>query len=85
MQSQEIKHIVHKLAIEYNLHDEDIREIVRYQFKFLRKIMASASKKLLNYKTFRIRNIGAFYVPQARIRHQKRYFNGEDNNAGRSS
>lgn len=86
MNSAHIKRVVHKLALEYNLTDEEVREIVSYQYKFLKKIISSGSKKLLDYKTFRITNMGAFYVPKGRIEQQKRlFFNEEENFSSRGS
>jgi len=78
MQSKRIKALIHRLAEEYNLKDEDVREIVGYQFKFLRKMIASASKKKLNYKALRLKNLGIFYVPKGKIEAQRKNFYGED-------
>lgn len=78
MNGSRIKIIIKKIAEEYELDENEVREMVSYQFKFLKKVISSASKKLFNYKTFRLRNIGAFYVPQGKIAQQKRLFNGKE-------
>lgn len=85
MNSPTVKRIIKKLADEYGYSQEEIKEMVSYQFKFLRNVIAYASKKKLNYKTFRLRNIGAFYVPAGRIKQQRNFYGTEEDfSSGRS-
>lgn len=83
MNSDKVKELIHKLAIEYNLTDKDIQEIVAYQFKFLRRLISSRAKKKFDYNDFRIKLLGMFYVPKYKIKLQKeKYYEKKDSDAG---
>jgi len=88
MRSKEIKALMHKIGLEFNLRDSEMREIVESQFKFLRDVIASGDHEASEYKNFRLANIGLFYVSDLRKKWEQRNYykkeHEEDNSTGRS-
>ena len=61
--------IINKLAEEYDLHKDEVREAVMHQFRFIRKVMKKGK-----YESVRLRYFGKFHVNQKRLEHvQNKY------------
>ncbi len=78
MRTKTISNLIHRLGLDFGLTDAQMKEVIESQFKFLRDVMAEGSKKDIDYKNFRLTNLGMFYVSEARRKWEDRYFNKKE-------
>lgn len=62
MNSQISKDIIRDLRSRFNITDEQAKEIIKSQFRKLRKSMAEYNYEEKNYPSVRLINFGLFFV-----------------------
>lgn len=64
--------IYKKIAREEGLATSEVKEIIRHQFKFVKKVMARG-----NYNSVRLPKFGIFNVKESRLKNIKEHYNGK--------
>lgn len=60
---KDLKSLVHKVALEENLPDEVVKEIIESPFSFMRQEIPNMVE-IEDFKNFRIINLGIFYTTE---------------------
>ena len=76
--SVDIKKILHRIGLQHNLTDAEVRGIVLAQFQFAKELIVSGNRDTQEYNNFRLPMFGGFYVSKYKKAYNKRTYNEEN-------
>lgn len=56
--------IIHKIGLKYKLSDEEVEEIVKLAYKFVRNVIESGNREKMEFKNIKVPGLGTFCVSE---------------------